>query len=331
MSIKGKDLTGEQFTRWTVLWEAEPYISPSGYKIRKWHCRCICGQEKDVLQVALVTGDSKSCGCLQKDEQKESRMDLTGQRYNRWTVIEEAPPMIDSNGYPRRMWWAKCDCGTKRIVSQASLRSGASKSCGCLKNEVAAELGRNSKKYNQYDLSNEYGIGYTFKGETFYFDKEDYDLIYPYCWMRQSNDGYIIAHNANDDGKWVLMHRLVMNLTDDSLYIDHRNHQKADNRKCNLRIVTPSLNGMNAKPSALNTSGHRGVSFETRSGKWIANIRVNGKIKYLGKFADVEDAIAIRIQAENRYYGKYSYTNSIEDSKQYEIKEEKDNGNTIQN
>ena len=37
------------------------------------------------------------------------------------------------------------------------------------------------KKYNTYDLSGEYGIGYTSKGEEFYFDLDDYDKIKDYC------------------------------------------------------------------------------------------------------------------------------------------------------
>ena len=50
--------------------------------------------------------------------------------------------------------------------------------------------GKFLKQYNNYDLSGEYGIGYLFNGEEFYFGLEDYDKIKNYCWYKDSG-GYI--------------------------------------------------------------------------------------------------------------------------------------------
>ena len=50
------------------------------------------------------------------------------------------------------------------------------------------------KKYNTYDLTGEYGIGYTSKDEEFYFDLEDYDKIKDYCW-RITMQGYVRAYS----------------------------------------------------------------------------------------------------------------------------------------
>ena len=60
-----KDLTGQKFGRWTVIRRASDYISPKGVKKIRYHCRCDCGNESDVQAIALTTGKSKSCGCLQ--------------------------------------------------------------------------------------------------------------------------------------------------------------------------------------------------------------------------------------------------------------------------
>ena len=60
-----KDLTGKRFERWTVIRRADDYISPKGAKKIRYHCRCDCGNESDVQAIALTTGKSKSCGCLQ--------------------------------------------------------------------------------------------------------------------------------------------------------------------------------------------------------------------------------------------------------------------------
>jgi hypothetical protein len=63
---------------------------------------------------------------------KEMR-DLSGDRYGRWTVLSF------SHRAPRKYWSCRCECGTEKTVSESSLRSGSSKSCGCLKNEMTRE------------------------------------------------------------------------------------------------------------------------------------------------------------------------------------------------
>ena len=62
-------------------------------------------------------------------------MDLTGQRFGRWTVIER------SKSHANEAYWVcKCDCGTIRTVRQLSLRQGVSRSCGCLQREKARKI-----------------------------------------------------------------------------------------------------------------------------------------------------------------------------------------------
>lgn len=60
-------------------------------------------------------------------------IDLTGKRFGLWTVIERAQTKS-----PYVMWRCKCDCGKESIVRANSLRSGGSKSCGCLTAKVNA-------------------------------------------------------------------------------------------------------------------------------------------------------------------------------------------------
>lgn len=55
-------------------------------------------------------------------------IDLTGQQINSWTVIKRAP----TDRWGGAMWECQCVCGNQTIVSGGHLRSGASKSCGCL-------------------------------------------------------------------------------------------------------------------------------------------------------------------------------------------------------
>lgn len=59
------------------------------------------------------------------------KVDYTGMKFGKWTVIGPAPNHITKGGYPVSMWNCVCDCGTKRAVRGNDLRLGKSLSCGC--------------------------------------------------------------------------------------------------------------------------------------------------------------------------------------------------------
>ncbi len=83
--------------------------------------------------------------------------------------------------------------------------------------------------------------------------------------------------------------------------IDHINHNRNDNRICNLREVSHGENCRNSSLYSKNTSGQAGVSFYKRDGNWQAYINSNGKRISLGKFATLEEAIKARKEAEKKY------------------------------
>ncbi len=65
-------------------------------------------------------------------------IDMTGLRFGKWTVIEQAEPLKDNRGYNIVRWKCQCDCGTVKDVIGTTLRSGRSKSCGCDKSVRSA-------------------------------------------------------------------------------------------------------------------------------------------------------------------------------------------------
>lgn len=236
--------------------------------------------------------------------------DLTGQRFGYLTVVKRVEDYVSPRGNHNVQWLCKCDCKEDKYitVSGGSLARGLTKSCGCLQKKQSAENGKKNKKYNTYDLSGEYGIGYTTKGEEFYFDLEDYSKIKDYCW-RIDNNGYIVSYNTNhsiNQSNLILLHKQIMS----GEYIDHINHNKQDNRKSNLRVVTASQNNMNATKRIDNTSGVTGVSWHKGLGLWRARINVNSKEISLGCFNKFDDAVKARKDAEEKYFGEYSYDNS---------------------
>ncbi|CAI1021899.1 HNH endonuclease signature motif containing protein [Serratia ficaria] len=80
--------------------------------------------------------------------------------------------------------------------------------------------------------------------------------------------------------------------------IDHINHDGTDNRLENLRLVTSSENKRNRTKQRNNSTGHTGVHWNGKTKKWRAMIQVNGKIKHLGYFIDIGDAVKARKSAE---------------------------------
>lgn len=113
-------------------------IRRSGTNVRgnsTWDCVCECGRTTRVPANALKSGNTTSCGCLNRERSREAQLkrwqgyDLTGQRFGNLTVIEVAEGKT-SNG--NRKWLCLCDCGGSKRVAGANLRRGHTRSCGCL-------------------------------------------------------------------------------------------------------------------------------------------------------------------------------------------------------
>jgi hypothetical protein len=83
--------------------------------------------------------------------------------------------------------------------------------------------------------------------------------------------------------------------------IDHKNHNREDNRFKNLRDTTQQSNNKNASKRKDNTSGVVGVSWNKRNEKFVANININGLQKHLGYFKNKKDAIKTRKNAEEQH------------------------------
>lgn len=237
-------------------------------------------------------------------------IDLTGKRFGKLTVIERSEDHIQPSGQHCTMWLCKCDCGNEVSVRGSDLKYSKTRSCGCLHGENLEKYGIKNKKYNTYNLSGEYGVGYTSKGEEFYFDLEYYDKIKDYCWSFDSN-GYLVTSEIGNNKKKIKMHRLIIDCPNE-FDVDHKHGKETrnDNRKSNLRIATSSQNMMNRSLGKRNKTGIVGVSWTTTFNKWLANIMLNGKNIHLGYFDKFEDAVKARKQAEEKYFGEWSYDNS---------------------
>lgn len=236
-------------------------------------------------------------------------IDLTKQKFGKLTVIKQLPDHYTSGGNKVHKWLCKCDCGRDDniICSTGDLRSGKRWRCTyCVRDEASKRITDRNKKENKFNVNGDYGIGYTFNDEEFWFDLEDYNLIKPYTWYKHHN--YFVA---KINGKSIGLHKLVMGDLDNEYDIDHiKTENKFDNRKLNLRKTTRQENNCNRKLSRNNTSGVTGVRWHSRDKIWEAWIRYNYEDIYLGRFTRFEDACKARKEAEEKYFKEHSYDNS---------------------
>lgn len=88
--------------------------------------------------------------------------------------------------------------------------------------------------------------------------------------------------------------------------IDHINRNRSDNRVENLREATRSQNNINKAIHPRNTSGFRGVSFLPKRRKWVAQLRHEGRSKWIGYFDAPEDAAEAYARTRREMYGAFA-------------------------
>lgn len=234
------------------------------------------------------------------------REDLTGKVFEHLTVIEQTEDYVDSKGCHYAQWLCECDCldHNKIIVRGSNLKSKNTTSCGCVHTGILKDIGYNNKTINKYDLSGEFGIGWTNNTNAeFYFDLEDYEKIKDYCWIEHTrDDGYkTLEARELHKQKIIRMHYIIFDK-----FCDHKDRNTFNNRKSNLREATPSQQSMNKNKRKDNSSGFIGVNWHKAQQMWVARINIDKKRKTIGYFNKKEDAIIARLKAEKEYYGEFS-------------------------
>ncbi len=120
-------------------------------------------------------------------------------------------------------------------------------------------------------------------------DAEDFDRVTALTWGLDHR-GYVTRSRRGEGG--MKLHRFVLGLNPGDPMVDHRDGDKLNNRKENLRLSTPVENGANlAEVNNRGKSRYRGVTWHASSGKWRAEARVNRKSVSLGLHATEEDAL----------------------------------------
>lgn len=161
---------------------------------------------------------------------------------------------------------------------------------------------------NPIKIDGEVAYVYCRKGVVL-IDAQDVDLISKYTW--QIHRGYACSINVKKHPHNLRMARLILfgeNQDKTDKKVDHRNRNKLDNRRINLREATPQQNSRNKAPWGKHK--YKGISFEKScKNPWRAMIYVNGKNITLGTFSDARLAAIAYDEAAQKYYGEFACLN----------------------
>lgn len=154
------------------------------------------------------------------------------------------------------------------------------------------------------------------RGKYALVDDEDYERIARYKWYAGPH-GYARTHTYDESGKdhGVLMTRMITGAPK-NMEIDHIDGNKLNNQRNNLRLCSHAENTRNVGIRKTNTSGYKGVSWNKRTKKWVAQICFNYKKIILGRFENVADAARAYNEASGKYHGEFARNDNVLDNKE---------------
>lgn len=150
------------------------------------------------------------------------------------------------------------------------------------------------------------------QGQFAIVDDGDFELLSRWKWyaQRHPTTGFYAARREGRGGPVVLMHRFI-NQTPDGFVTDHRDCNGLNNQRLNLRTATDQQNQMNTAPNRGGTSPLKGAWFDPsmRNRKqWRSAIRINGRLKYLGRFQTEHEAADAYAVAAAEHFGDFART-----------------------
>jgi hypothetical protein len=136
-------------------------------------------------------------------------------------------------------------------------------------------------------------------------DDEDYEHLSAHDWHARKPGtaaGYYATTTV--DGKPVMMHRMIMKPAE-GFTVDHIDGNTLNNTRSNLRVCLQSENAKNRR-SRIGRRLPKGVYLHPKSGRYRAQIMVNGKRIDLGYHPTIEAAAAAYREAALKYYGEFA-------------------------
>jgi len=148
-----------------------------------------------------------------------------------------------------------------------------------------------------------------YNGRVALVDDDDFDLMNNYKWSIHKAGNVEYARSM--PGKQY-MHRMILNLNDPRILVDHIDHNGFNNTKENLRACNKSLNGANRKSANKNSlSKHVGVYWFKQTNRWHARVWKERKCYHLGYFKSESDAALAYNKKATELHGEFAHINNI--------------------
>lgn len=205
-----------------------------------------------------------------------------GDKIGRWEVIGKT-----SKDY-RTYYICRCECGTVKDVYYRSLEQGTSLSCGCLRVEMTHDRAEDltGRRFGKLEV--------ICRDE----NRHGYWICECECGNRKSIKGTSLTGKKNHTISCGCVQREGAVLTGTKTVAKNSEKQIATNMAyhTNFQVIERKTPGRN------NTSGRKGISWDASRLKWSVYIQVQGERKYLGRYANFEDAVQARVKAEEMYF-----------------------------
>jgi hypothetical protein len=210
-------------------------------------------------------------------------IDITGQKFGKLTALRYEGKTASYDP----LWLCKCDCGNEVTVRFSSLKSGGTRSCGCLKKQVKGPCEKVRNKL----------IGQRF-GRLTVIEITGFT----------STDHYLMAKCECDCGNTIIIKAKLLRsgkTTSCGCYAKEKygqNVEVARKTTAPFYIENTFIKNLSSKLTKSNTSGIRGVSWHKKSEKWWAYITFKKEMISLGYFDELDDAAEARKKAEEKYF-----------------------------
>lgn len=138
-------------------------------------------------------------------------------------------------------------------------------------------------------------------------DKQDFESVSKHKWCFSKTTGYALRALPRVHGKkkHEYLHRVICKAPE-GYHIDHKNCDRLDNRRSNLRFASKADNQRNKPRQKNNTSGFKGVSWHSHNKMWVAKLHINRKRVHLGYFKDPAEASKAYEVGAQKHFGQFA-------------------------
>lgn len=169
------------------------------------------------------------------------------------------------------------------------------------------------RKGNKIIIDGEVAYLRLHRGRIAIIDVEDVDIVRKYTWHYNDGNKGVKTNLPGHPQKKLYLSRFLLfgeeHMTKRD-FVDHINHNTLDNRKSNLRPATYRQNNFNKLPQKRGgTSKYKGVSWNKRNKKWVAQIMINRQSIHLGCFTEEIEAAKAYDKKAKELYREFAYLN----------------------